>query len=156
MIHSIVVVWGLLLIVLSVSSMFFGADYSNTIASIIIAASWLTNRCIDMLFTNVIGARAILNDVIALSSNIGIVTALLCIELFSGSFRSLSLGFRYTANATAGHILIHISCSAILMILQVSVATLAICILVLTLFECAVASIQVFIYTVLISTYANS
>ena len=136
--------------------MFFGADYSNTVAIVMIASSGLAIGAIDFMFTISIGARAVLNDVIALSSALPTLIALVCIELFSGSFRSLSLGFRYAANATAGHILIHILFSALLLIVQVTAALLMASIVGLTLFECAVASIQVFIFTVLISTYANS
>mgnify|MGYP000641300564 CR=1 FL=1 len=53
-------------------------------------------------------------------------------------------------------ILIHILFSVLLFIVQVIAALLMASIVILTLLECAVATIQVFIFTVLISTYANS
>jgi F0F1-type ATP synthase membrane subunit a len=81
-------------------------------------------------------------------------TGLLGIETLSVAFRTLSLGFRYAANSTAGHILLHLLAS-MLVGASITVAFYSLVYLGLVLFECGVAVIQVGIYSMLISTYAG-
>lgn len=79
---------------------------------------------------------------------------LLGIENFSTAFRTLSLGFRYSANSTAGHILLHLI-SGLLVSSSIAVVFVSLAYVGLLVFECGVAVIQVGIYSVLISTYAG-
>jgi F-type H+-transporting ATPase subunit a len=79
---------------------------------------------------------------------------LVSIENLSTAFRTLSLGFRYAANSTAGHILLHIV-SSILIASSILVLFSSFAYAGLIIFEYAVAIIQVCIYSVLISTYAG-
>merc|ERR1711972_187682 len=73
-----------------------------------------------------------------------LIPVLIIIETISLFIRPLALGVRLTANLTAGHLLIQL--------IAIAVATLAtILIVLLTLLEVAVAIIQAYVFTLLLS-----
>nr|QXU59948.1 ATP synthase F0 subunit 6 [Chamaepetes goudotii] len=85
-----------------------------------------------------------------------LIPALIMIETTSLLIRPLALGVRLTANLTAGHLLIQLISTATAILLPVmpaiSILTFTI-LLLLTLLEVAVAMIQAYVFTLLLSLY---
>nr|BCO16547.1 ATPase subunit 6 [Nephrurus amyae] len=85
-----------------------------------------------------------------------LIPALILIETISLLIRPLALGVRLTANLTAGHLLLQLFSTAALMLLTtsspLSIVTLIILIL-LTGLEMAVALIQAYVFTLLLTLY---
>lgn len=71
-------------------------------------SGYLTLRFVDSLFSLIFQKQAICSTTIFTLDSFPVILALGVVELISNSFRSLSLGFRFSANAISGHILIHI------------------------------------------------
>nr|QZH44544.1 ATP synthase F0 subunit 6 [Sillaginopsis panijus]BBU25935.1 ATPase subunit 6 [Sillaginopsis panijus] len=85
-----------------------------------------------------------------------LVPVLIIIETISLIIRPLALGVRLTANLTAGHLLIQLIATAafVLLPLMPTVAILtAILLFLLTLLEVAVATIQAYVFVLLLSLY---
>nr|WNH21496.1 ATP synthase F0 subunit 6 [Stegastes variabilis] len=85
-----------------------------------------------------------------------LVPVLICIETISLFIRPLALGVRLTANLTAGHLLIQLIATAafVLMPIMTAVAILtSILLFLLTLLEVAVATIQAYVFVLLLSLY---
>nr|UYR95191.1 ATP synthase F0 subunit 6 [Tylototriton sp. g JW-2022] len=85
-----------------------------------------------------------------------LIPILIIIETISLFIRPLALGVRLTANLTAGHLLIQLISTAVLVLMPmmptVSVLTMII-LLLLTLLEVAVAMIQAYVFVLLLSLY---
>nr|ACJ43861.1 ATP synthase F0 subunit 6 [Taricha granulosa] len=84
------------------------------------------------------------------------IPVLIVIETISLFIRPLALGVRLTANLTAGHLLIQLISTAVLVLMPlmpvVSMLT-ALVLLLLTLLEIAVAMIQAYVFVLLLSLY---
>uniref|UniRef100_A0A4X2KCE9 ATP synthase F(0) complex subunit a n=1 Tax=Vombatus ursinus TaxID=29139 RepID=A0A4X2KCE9_VOMUR len=81
---------------------------------------------------------------------------LIIIEPISLFIQPLALAVRLTANITTGHLLIHLIGSATLSLssISITVSTITFTILfLLTILELAVAIIQAYIFTILVSLY---
>ncbi len=139
---------------LTLSSTLSGGGFLTTSIAMVLATSCVTVRAIDVLASVQTGYKSVQSTSLVLVENFIAHAALLAIEDMSTAFRTLSLGFRYSANSTAGHILLHIV-SALLISSSIAVVLHSLSYIGLMLFECAVSVIQVGIYTVLISTYAG-
>nr|AAN61035.1 ATP synthase F0 subunit 6 [Ortalis canicollis] len=85
-----------------------------------------------------------------------LIPALILIETTSLLIRPLALGVRLTANLTAGHLLIQLISTATAVLLPmmpaISILTFTI-LLLLTVLEVAVAMIQAYVFTLLLSLY---
>nr|QKI36988.1 ATP synthase F0 subunit 6 [Batrachostomus cornutus] len=85
-----------------------------------------------------------------------LIPTLIMIETISLLIRPLALGVRLTANLTAGHLLIQLISTATIVLLPtlptISILTTLILIL-LTILEMAVAMIQAYVFTLLLSLY---
>lgn len=85
-----------------------------------------------------------------------LIPILIVIETISLFIRPLALGVRLTANLTAGHLLIQLISTAVLVLIPlmpaVSVLTIIVLFL-LTLLEVAVAIIQAYVFVLLLSLY---
>nr|QEI26335.1 ATP synthase F0 subunit 6 [Erinaceus europaeus] len=87
-----------------------------------------------------------------------LIPMLIIIETISLLIQPMALAIRLTANITAGHLLIHLIGSAVLNLLAInpSVAMLMLIILLLlTILEIAVALIQAYVFTLLVSLYLH-
>uniref|UniRef100_A0A8C5YQA5 ATP synthase F(0) complex subunit a n=1 Tax=Marmota marmota marmota TaxID=9994 RepID=A0A8C5YQA5_MARMA len=83
---------------------------------------------------------------------------LIIIETISLFIQPIALAVRLTANITAGHLLIHLIGEATLVLISISppAAILTFIILVLlTMLEFAVALIQAYVFTLLVSLYLH-
>nr|ACJ43575.1 ATP synthase F0 subunit 6 [Cynops orientalis] len=85
-----------------------------------------------------------------------LIPILIIIETISLFIRPLALGVRLTANLTAGHLLIQLISTAVLVLMPlmpaVSILTMII-LFMLTLLEIAVAMIQAYVFVLLLSLY---
>nr|ACJ43549.1 ATP synthase F0 subunit 6 [Cynops cyanurus]ARO89790.1 ATP synthase F0 subunit 6 [Cynops cyanurus chuxiongensis] len=85
-----------------------------------------------------------------------LIPVLIIIETISLFIRPLALGVRLTANLTAGHLLIQLISTAVLVMMPlmpaISALTMVI-LLLLTLLEIAVAMIQAYVFVLLLSLY---
>nr|YP_009458648.1 ATP synthase F0 subunit 6 [Siren lacertina]AOW71044.1 ATP synthase F0 subunit 6 [Siren lacertina] len=85
-----------------------------------------------------------------------LIPALIIIETISLFIRPLALGVRLTANLTAGHLLIQLISTAVMVLMPImptlSVLTMIV-LLLLTLLEIAVAMIQAYVFVLLLSLY---
>lgn len=85
-----------------------------------------------------------------------LIPILIIIETISLFIRPLALGVRLTANLTAGHLLIQLISTAVLVLMPlmptVSILTIIVLFL-LTLLEIAVAMIQAYVFVLLLSLY---
>nr|YP_009711368.1 ATP synthase F0 subunit 6 [Plestiodon tunganus]QGA46910.1 ATP synthase F0 subunit 6 [Plestiodon tunganus] len=85
-----------------------------------------------------------------------LVPTLIIIETISLFIRPLALGVRLTANLTAGHLLIQLISTAAFVLLPVMTTTATLTLVVLLLLtglEIAVAMIQAYVFTLLLSLY---
>nr|QXG82716.1 ATP synthase F0 subunit 6 [Eutropis multifasciata] len=85
-----------------------------------------------------------------------LVPVLIIIETISLFIRPLALGVRLTANLTAGHLLIQLISTAVFVLLPIMTTTASITyvvLLLLTGLEVAVAMIQAYVFTLLLSLY---
>lgn len=85
-----------------------------------------------------------------------LIPALVIIETISLLIRPIALAVRLTANLTAGHLLIHLISTATIVLAQIilPIATLTLTLLfLLTALEIAVAIIQAYVFTLLLSLY---
>nr|QUJ18361.1 ATP synthase protein 6 [Stegastes planifrons] len=89
---------------------------------------------------------------------VALIPVLIIIETISLFIRPLALGVRLTANLTAGHLLIQLIATAafVLAPIMTTVAALtAVLLLLLTLLEVAVATIQAYVFVLLLSLYTQ-
>nr|AIG23362.1 ATP synthase F0 subunit 6 [Parantechinus apicalis]CBJ55407.1 ATP synthase F0 subunit 6 [Parantechinus apicalis] len=87
-----------------------------------------------------------------------LVPMLIVIETISLIIQPLALAVRLTANITAGHLLIHLISSAALALMTVNIVLSSITfiiLLLLTILELAVAMIQAYVFTLLVSLYLH-
>nr|YP_007625632.1 ATP synthase F0 subunit 6 [Simias concolor]ADZ37156.1 ATP synthase F0 subunit 6 [Simias concolor] len=87
-----------------------------------------------------------------------LIPALVVIETISLFIQPMALAVRLTANITAGHLLMHLIGSATLALLTISLfaTSLTLVLLVLlTILEMAVALIQAYVFTLLVSLYLH-
>nr|AIG23375.1 ATP synthase F0 subunit 6 [Perameles bougainville] len=87
-----------------------------------------------------------------------LVPMLIIIETISLFIQPLALAVRLTANITAGHLLIHLIGSATLALASISITVSTITfiiLLLLTILELAVAMIQAYVFTLLVSLYLH-
>nr|APD81815.1 ATP synthase F0 subunit 6 [Stenella attenuata]APD81828.1 ATP synthase F0 subunit 6 [Stenella attenuata] len=85
-----------------------------------------------------------------------LIPMLVMIETISLFIQPLALAVRLTANITAGHLLLHLIGSATLALMSISLFTALITFIILTLLiilEFAVALIQAYVFTLLVSLY---
>nr|AHA03173.1 ATP synthase F0 subunit 6 [Tursiops australis] len=85
-----------------------------------------------------------------------LIPMLVMIETISLFTQPLALAVRLTANITAGHLLLHLIGSATLALMSISLFTALITFIILTLLiilEFAVALIQAYVFTLLVSLY---
>lgn len=89
---------------------------------------------------------------------IALIPILVIIETISLFIQPLALAVRLTANITAGHLLIHLIGSAALALMSISITTALITfiiLVILTILEFAVALIQAYVFTLLVSLYLH-
>ena len=89
---------------------------------------------------------------------IPLIPILIIIETISLFIQPIALAVRLTANITAGHLLIHLIGGATLALLSINIPTALITFLILTLLtilEFAVALIQAYVFTLLVSLYLH-
>lgn len=87
-----------------------------------------------------------------------LIPILVVIETISLFIQPVALAVRLTANITAGHLLIHLIGSATLALTSISTSTALITfiiLLLLTILEFAVAIIQAYVFTLLVSLYLH-
>nr|AEG23796.1 ATP synthase F0 subunit 6 [Sotalia guianensis] len=88
-----------------------------------------------------------------------LIPMLVMIETISLFIQPLALAVRLTANITAGHLLLHLIGSATLALMSISLFTALITFIILTLLvilEFAVALIQAYVFTLLVSLYLQN
>nr|YP_423967.1 ATP synthase F0 subunit 6 [Dasyurus hallucatus]AAV50061.1 ATPase subunit 6 [Dasyurus hallucatus] len=88
-----------------------------------------------------------------------LVPMLIIIETISLFIQPLALAVRLTANITAGHLLIHLISSAALTLISINILLTSITFIVLfllTILELAVAMIQAYVFTLLVSLYLHN
>lgn len=89
---------------------------------------------------------------------IPLIPILVIIETISLFIQPIALAVRLTANITAGHLLIHLIGGATLVLITISTATALITFVILvllTILEFAVALIQAYVFTLLVSLYLH-
>nr|UEK25601.1 ATP synthase F0 subunit 6 [Mephitis mephitis] len=89
---------------------------------------------------------------------IPLIPMLVIIETISLFIQPMALAVRLTANITAGHLLIHLIGGATLALMNISTATALITftiLILLTILEFAVALIQAYVFTLLVSLYLH-
>nr|AAU00519.1 ATP synthase F0 subunit 6 [Procyon lotor]BAK85844.1 ATP synthase F0 subunit 6 [Procyon lotor] len=87
-----------------------------------------------------------------------LIPMLVIIETISLFIQPMALAVRLTANITAGHLLIHLIGGATLALISINVPTALITFIILTLLtilEFAVALIQAYVFTLLVSLYLH-
>nr|UUA63244.1 ATP synthase F0 subunit 6 [Artibeus jamaicensis] len=87
-----------------------------------------------------------------------LIPMLIIIETISLFIQPMALAVRLTANITAGHLLIHLIGGATLALMNISTATALITFMILvllTILEFAVALIQAYVFTLLVSLYLH-
>lgn len=87
-----------------------------------------------------------------------LIPMLIIIETISLFIQPVALAVRLTANITAGHLLIHLIGSATLVLINISITTAFITFVILvllTVLEFAVALIQAYVFTLLVSLYLH-
>nr|WAR51316.1 ATP synthase F0 subunit 6 [Crocidura suaveolens mimula] len=87
-----------------------------------------------------------------------LIPMLIIIETISLFIQPMALAVRLTANITAGHLLIHLIGGATLVLLNISPTTAFITFIILmmlTILEFAVALIQAYVFTLLVSLYLH-
>nr|WAR50770.1 ATP synthase F0 subunit 6 [Crocidura suaveolens gueldenstaedtii]WAR50978.1 ATP synthase F0 subunit 6 [Crocidura suaveolens gueldenstaedtii] len=87
-----------------------------------------------------------------------LIPMLIIIETISLFIQPMALAVRLTANITAGHLLIHLIGGATLVLLSISPTTAFITFIILmmlTILEFAVALIQAYVFTLLVSLYLH-
>nr|YP_009466970.1 ATP synthase F0 subunit 6 [Glyphonycteris daviesi]AOS49761.1 ATP synthase F0 subunit 6 [Glyphonycteris daviesi] len=87
-----------------------------------------------------------------------LIPMLIIIETISLFIQPTALAVRLTANITAGHLLIHLIGAATLVLMDISTATALITftiLVLLTILEFAVALIQAYVFTLLVSLYLH-
>nr|UNH91319.1 ATP synthase F0 subunit 6 [Hippotragus niger]UNH91332.1 ATP synthase F0 subunit 6 [Hippotragus niger]UNH91345.1 ATP synthase F0 subunit 6 [Hippotragus niger]UNH91358.1 ATP synthase F0 subunit 6 [Hippotragus niger] len=87
-----------------------------------------------------------------------LIPMLVTIETISLFIQPMALAVRLTANITAGHLLIHLIGGATLTLMNISTATALITFIILillTVLEFAVAIIQAYVFTLLVSLYLH-
>nr|WIF29503.1 ATP synthase F0 subunit 6 [Echinosorex gymnura] len=89
---------------------------------------------------------------------LALIPMLVLIETISLFIQPMALAVRLTANITAGHLLIHLIGSATLTLISISPTAAAfsfIILILLTILEFAVALIQAYVFTLLVSLYLH-
>nr|QZJ46498.1 ATP synthase F0 subunit 6 [Lophuromys melanonyx] len=89
---------------------------------------------------------------------ISLIPMLIIIETISLFIQPMALAVRLTANITAGHLLMHLIGGATLVLMNISPPTAMITFIILvllTLLEFAVALIQAYVFTLLVSLYLH-
>lgn len=89
---------------------------------------------------------------------ISLIPILIIIETISLFIQPIALAVRLTANITAGHLLIHLIGRATLVLISISPSTASITFIILallTILEFAVALIQAYVFTLLVSLYLH-
>lgn len=89
---------------------------------------------------------------------IPLIPILIIIETISLFIQPMALAVRLTANITAGHLLIHLIGGATLVLISISTPTAIITFIILiflTILEFAVALIQAYVFTLLVSLYLH-
>nr|WEW63529.1 ATP synthase F0 subunit 6 [Galegeeska rufescens] len=89
---------------------------------------------------------------------IPLIPMLIIIETISLFIQPMALAVRLTANITAGHLLIHLIGGATLVLMSISTPTAMITftiLILLTILEFAVALIQAYVFTLLVSLYLH-
>nr|QAB47063.1 ATP synthase F0 subunit 6 [Menetes berdmorei] len=89
---------------------------------------------------------------------IPLIPMLIIIETISLFIQPMALAVRLTANITAGHLLMHLIGGATLALMTINLPTAAITFIILillTLLEFAVALIQAYVFTLLVSLYLH-
>nr|YP_009184405.1 ATP synthase F0 subunit 6 [Dasypus sabanicola]ALO62479.1 ATP synthase F0 subunit 6 [Dasypus sabanicola] len=89
---------------------------------------------------------------------IPLIPMLIIIETISLFIQPMALAVRLTANITAGHLLIHLIGGATLALMSISPTTASITFIILvllTILEFAVALIQAYVFTLLVSLYLH-
>lgn len=87
-----------------------------------------------------------------------LIPILIIIETISLFIQPMALAVRLTANITAGHLLIHLIGGATLALISISITTAFITFIILillTVLEFAVALIQAYVFTLLVSLYLH-
>nr|YP_778791.1 ATP synthase F0 subunit 6 [Lobodon carcinophaga]AAQ95071.1 ATP synthase F0 subunit 6 [Lobodon carcinophaga]AAQ95072.1 ATP synthase F0 subunit 6 [Lobodon carcinophaga]CAJ56980.1 ATPase subunit 6 [Lobodon carcinophaga] len=87
-----------------------------------------------------------------------LIPMLVIIETISLFIQPMALAVRLTANITAGHLLIHLIGGATLVLMDISTVTASITFIILillTILEFAVALIQAYVFTLLVSLYLH-
>lgn len=122
---------------------------SVSVISLVMQA-FIVIRCLDIFIGLMCSSSALISISMYMLDNLIIHLTITIIELISNAFRSISIGFRYCANAIAGHILMHVFQSVVL--LDISMFSLYMS-LWLIVFEVLISIVQSSIFVMLISVY---
>lgn len=142
-----------LLFLLQVGSQIGGLSAATTDISMILAISFVFCRSSDFIHAFFLSERSILAGTMVLGNRLSGLVLMNIIEWVSISFRTLSLGFRFAANSTAGHVISDILANTANLSFYISpILPVFWGILV---FEVLVAIIQSLIFALLLITYTD-
>ena len=129
------------------------AEFCTNIVAIISSSIFL-NRIVEVSKYSRYSFRSIAE--LRMPSNLNILLVLgICLELISIGFRSLSLGFRFLANLSAGHVLSDIATAVRFSISLKNMIAIIFIKLILLVYEFAVLCIQTSVLLALLMVYAD-
>ena len=129
------------------------AEFCTNVVAVILSSAFL-NRLIESAKYSRYAFRSIAE--LRMPSSVSLLLFLgICLELVSIGFRSISLGFRFLANLSAGHVLSDIAFASRFSVNLSSIGFLMVSKLVLLIYEFAVLGIQTSVLLALLMVYAD-